>query len=208
MFNDNQLFYAALWWVAGLPGGAKHVPAILDRYGMAPVDFPPCAITRGRKKANWFTMSMEELLELEDWEARGYNPADEILPPEKLDAFFDCLFAAVRQTAQEKTGLCYTFSGRDRYLELRQSGGTSTSHPAWPDFPFSDALEAAIAIAGISRHALPRKRGLYAHEDGQLFVPARRDRCGIRFRRIIPAGRFRRTAASILFHPTWINTRL
>ncbi|MBU0858785.1 MAG: hypothetical protein KJ667_02505, partial [Alphaproteobacteria bacterium] len=115
-----------------------------------------------------FTMSVENMDELEEWERTGYNPADEILSAEKIDSFFDHLFEALQA---QRAKASYTATGHNRYLELRQSFGTSSNHPAYPDYPFSDALETAIAAAGIHRHALPQRTPTYMHDDGQLFVP-------------------------------------
>lgn len=171
LLNENQMFYAALWWAAQLPGGAEQVPAILARHDKAPVMFPPFTPKRGREEINPFEMSDEKIEQLEEWERTGYNPADAVLDGPVIDEFFETLLAAMRSTEK----LEYTSSGGHRYLDLRQSIGTASNHPAYPDRPFSVTIEAAIAVAGIHRHALPQNASCYLHNDGQLFVSRDKD---------------------------------
>ncbi|MCB9990927.1 MAG: hypothetical protein H6867_06060 [Rhodospirillales bacterium] len=184
-FNENQFFYAALWWLAALPGGKTHTANICARHGKTSIDFPQFDITRKPQKwkagaEDLSPQTPEDVVNLMlnalgvSEQAREFNreaaqAIEAPLPAQTLDVFFDSLFEALKN----KTDFQHTAERRQegRFIELRQSAAISSLHPAYPDHPFSDDIETAIAKAGIDRGALPQSTGIILHDDGQMFVP-------------------------------------
>ena len=187
-YNENQLFYASLWWVSALPGGDAHIDSICERYDKDTITFPQFQSLRkprthdnlGIEESAMNDFEREEMfnilsgIPLSDNARETFNQLaskfiETTLSESTLDNFFDTLFEAVKLKACQTSSLTEFGSP---YIELTQHLVRRTDDPAFPDYPFSDALEKAIESASISRGALPQSVIIRAYADGQLFVPS------------------------------------
>ncbi|HEY8192033.1 MAG TPA: hypothetical protein VIG74_06380 [Alphaproteobacteria bacterium] len=109
---------------------------------------------------------------LDELNARLSADVNKPCPAAQLDTFFDTLYTALK----EKKDFLHPYSHWNlNYIELEHSPSSSSDDPCYPDHPFSPELEAAIATSGIARGALPQKMRVYAHDDGQIFMPEKNE---------------------------------
>lgn len=180
-FNEDQIFYACLWWAQHLPGGASQAEAICARYNKAPIEFPeyeptykPFDASDIRKSAVAREFNKlgfkERLAKIHDGEfdRAAMEEISQPLPPEQIDLFFDELFRETKRKAADIT------ANNPRvpinFIMLEQSPVTSSQSPAFPDHPFTDVIEIAMNRAEIDRGRMPQRGYVEFYSDGQMFV--------------------------------------
>lgn len=141
-FRNDQLFYAAIWWASGLDGALAYTDDVFRDYGMKPIPLEPST----KRNDDHDGVSVTE---------------------QQFRTYFDALFEGLKNgvAKPERTGE----PGSNHY-SLEQSFATSSNNPAWPDFPYSDVIELATAVSGISRHAHAKAHKVEVHDTGHLFV--------------------------------------
>lgn len=141
-FRNDQLFYAAIWWASGLDGALAYTDSVFRDYGMKPVALDP---SRMRNKEH----------------------DDVPVTEQQFRIYFDALYEGLKNGVEkpERTG-----EPNHTHISLEQSFATSSDNPAYPDFPYSDVIEMATAVSGISRHAHPKAHKVEIHDTGHLFV--------------------------------------
>lgn len=143
-YNDDQIFYAALWWSSVLDGAEAWTVDIFKAYGKKPIALTPV------KKPN-------------DDRIDDETPVTQ----EQFRAYFDALYEYLKdgKAQAEKTS-----AKGETYIELGQEAGVSSDSPTYPDFAYSSGIEEAIKAAGIDRYAHMKGTHVWLHSDGQLYV--------------------------------------
>ncbi len=141
-FRNDQLFYAAAWWASGLDGALAYTDRLFRDYGMKPVALDPST--------------------KRDDEHDG-TPVTE----QQFRAYFDVLYEGLKNGVEKPER---TDEPGHTHIALEQSFGTSSDLPMYPDFPYSDVIEMAISVSGISRHAHAKAHKVEIHDSGHLFV--------------------------------------
>ncbi|MDF3023350.1 MAG: hypothetical protein K0R10_711 [Alphaproteobacteria bacterium] len=141
-FRNDQLFYAAIWWASGLDGALAYTDSVFKDYGMTPVALEPST-------------------------KRNKEHDDVPVTEQQFRTYFDALYEGLKNGVEkpERTG-----EPGHTHIALEQSFGTSSDLPMYPDFPYSDVIEMATAVSGISRHAHAKAHKVEIHDTGHLFV--------------------------------------
>lgn len=143
-YNDDQFFYAALWFATTLDGAEALTDGICKAYGKKPIPLSPVKQPNPRHNG---------------------TPVTE----DQFRTYFDTLYATLKDGRTERTH--HTSSGRDgQFLKLSRAPGASRSQPQWPEVAFSPSVEAAIAASGIDRNAHTKGCYVYIHDTGDVFV--------------------------------------
>ncbi|HYD19044.1 MAG TPA: hypothetical protein VEF76_11245 [Patescibacteria group bacterium] len=141
-YNDDQLFYAAIWWATGIDGAEAYTADVFKAYGKTPIAVTPA------KEPN------------KDHDGTPVSEA-------QFRVYFDVLYEGLKNGV-EKTQR--TYEPGSGYMKLERSFATSSNNPAYPDFPYSDVIEMAMAVSGVTRHMHGTGNHVAIHETGQLFV--------------------------------------
>ncbi|MDI1227573.1 MAG: hypothetical protein PSY14_07815 [bacterium] len=141
-FRNDQFFYAAIWWASGLDGAEAFTADVFRDYGMAPVALEP-----SRK--------------------RNDEHDDVPVTERQFRIYFDALYEGLKNGVEKPER---TSEKGNTHITLEQSFATSSNDPAYPDFPYSDVIEMATAVSGVSRHAHAKSHKVEIHDSGHLFV--------------------------------------
>ena len=177
-FNEDQIFYACLWWAKHLPGGKDHADAICARYNKPAVTFPyynpeykPYDATQIKESAvarefNEYGLK-ERLAKIRDgsFDRAAMAEISEPLTPEQIDTFFDELFHETKFKAvkviEDNPNVKFNFIELNRSAVMVGTDGF---------FSFCDEIEMAMNRADIPRGKLPQFGNLDIYSDGQMFV--------------------------------------
>ncbi len=104
---------------------------------------------------------------LEPSRKRNDEHDDVPVTKKQFRTYFDALYEGLKNGVEkpERTG-----EKGNTHISLEQSFATSSNDPAYPDFPYSDVIEMATAVSGISRHAHAKAHKVEIHDSGHLFV--------------------------------------
>lgn len=141
-FRNDQLFYAAIWWASGLDGALAYTDSVFKDYGMTPVALDPST-------------------------KRNEDHDDVPVTEQQFRAYFDALYEGLKNGVEKPAR---TDEKGHTHVALEQSFGKSSDNPAWPDFAYSDVIEMATAVSGVSRHAHAKAHKVEIHDTGHLFV--------------------------------------
>jgi len=159
-YNDNQLFYAALYWAEALPGGQAFTDDICKKHGKPymPMNAPQQTLDKVECECNPFEDDEDEFFLKEE---RVKYKVESGVSRGQCETFFDAMYGFLREGKEKEKDASNSKDGK--FLQLCRSNVTSKSH-----FPFSDAIEAGLAEAGLDREILNPHAFAFAHDNGAL----------------------------------------
>jgi hypothetical protein len=163
--DNNQLFYATLYWAEALPGGAAFSDDICAEHKpYMPMD-PP--------------LQTADKIEVDPYKDYGYFPDTEEnirknitsivesgVSREQFNAFFEAMYRFLTDGGERKRSAGSPKDGK--YIELSRCNPHSDR-----DVPFSNAIIYGLQAAGLHSEILNPQAEAYVHDNGQLIVMPR-----------------------------------
>lgn len=161
-YNDNQFFYAALFWLESLPGGEVFGPSIADRYDKLyiPMNAPK---GDGQSSLREFNVSAKR-------EDAMRGKFDLGITAEEANDFFDVCYEALSAGVEEET--CSITQISCKHIHLTRACSMRGGGPGYFAFPHS--IELALSAAGLDRELLPLAQ-VYINDDGSLITRMYKD---------------------------------